>query len=108
MFRWQGTHLVVMPSLIVYGLIGPFPRFGTLSVQLGNWKKVTSQALLHSMKAIGRNSSSQWAFAVLLAVCMIFWMRIAALLHALYPSVQGAPITDFLPFLVIGSLVGFS
>ena len=104
--QWQGTHLVVMPSLIVYGLIGPFLALGLYDAA---WEleKGHKPKLLHSMKAIGRNSSSQWAFAVLLAVCMIFWMRIAALLHALYPSVQGAPITDFLPFLVIGSLVGF-
>ncbi|RJX65249.1 DUF2189 domain-containing protein [Vibrio sinensis] len=104
--QWQGSHLVVMPSLVVYMLIGPFLALGLYDA---SWEKERGHnaSLLHSMKAIGRNSSSQWAFAVLLAVCMIFWMRIAALLHALYPSVQGAPLTDFLPFLVIGSIVGF-
>lgn len=34
-------------------------------------------------------------------------MRIAALLHALYPSVQGAPLAEFAPFLVTGSVIGF-
>lgn len=86
-----------MPSLIVYMLIGPFLALGLYDA---SWERERGHKarLLHSMKAIGRNSSSQWAFAVLLAVCMIFWMRIAALLHALYPSVQGAPLTEFLPF----------
>ena len=105
LIQWQGTHLVVMPSLVVYMLIGPFLALGLYDA---SWEreKGHSAKLMHSMRAIGRNSSSQWAFAVLLAVAMIFWMRIAALLHALYPSVQGAPLTEFLPFLVIGSLVG--
>ncbi|WP_100754378.1 DUF2189 domain-containing protein [Vibrio salilacus] len=103
--QWQGTHLVVMPSLVVYMLIGPFLALGLYDA---SWEREKGHkpSLLHSMKAIGRNSTSQWAFAVMLAVCMIFWMRIAALLHALYPSVQGAPLTDFMPFLIIGSLVG--
>ncbi|MDF5528332.1 DUF2189 domain-containing protein, partial [Vibrio parahaemolyticus] len=95
--QWQGTHLVVMPSLIVYMLIGPFLALGLYDA---SWERERGHkaSLFHSMKAIGRNSTSQWAFAVLLAVCMIFWMRIAALLHALYPSVQGAPLSEFLPF----------
>ncbi|MCG6232653.1 DUF2189 domain-containing protein [Vibrio furnissii] len=104
--QWQGTHLVILPSLVVYMLIGPFLSLGLYAASWEREKGHTA-GLLHSIKAITRNSSSQWAFAVMLVVAMIFWMRIAALLHALYPSVQGAPLTDFLPFLIIGSLVGF-
>ncbi|MGY2574290.1 DUF2189 domain-containing protein [Vibrio sp. C8] len=106
LIQWQGTHLVVMPALVVYMLIGPFLALGLYDAA---WQRERGKesSLLHSMKAITRNSTSQWMFAVALAVAMIFWMRIAALLHALYPSVQGAPLTDFLPFLVIGSLIGF-
>jgi uncharacterized membrane protein len=103
--QWQGTHLVIMPSLVVYMLIGPFLALGLYDAA---WEREKGHkpSLFHSMKAIGRNSTSQWAFAVLLAVAMIFWMRIAALLHALYPSVQGAPLTEFAPFLITGSVVG--
>lgn len=103
--QWQGTHLVVMPSLVVYMLIGPFLALGLYDAA---WEreKGHNATLLHSMKAIGRNSTSQWAFAIILMVAMIFWMRIAALLHAIYPSVQGAPLIDFLPFLFIGSAIG--
>lgn len=107
--QWQGTlsHLVVMPSLVVYMLIGPFLALGLYDA---SWERERGHnaTLFHSMKAIGRNSTSQWAFAVLLAVAMIFWMRIAALLHALYPAVQGASLAEFAPFLVIGSIVGFA
>ncbi|MGF1753988.1 DUF2189 domain-containing protein [Vibrio makurazakiensis] len=103
--QWQGTHLVVMPSLIVYMLIGPFLALGLYDA---SWEreKGHNASLLHSMKAITRNSSSQWAFAVVLVVAMIFWMRIAALIHALYPAVQGAPLTEFAPFLITGSVAG--
>jgi uncharacterized membrane protein len=102
---WQGTHLVIMPSLVVYMLIGPFLALGLYDA---SWQreKGHSPSLMHSIKAIGRNSTSQWGFAVLLAVAMIFWMRIAALLHALYPSVEGASLSEFAPFLIVGSLVG--
>ncbi len=104
--QWQGTHLVIIPSLVVYMLIGPFLALGLYDA---SWvrEKGHRANLLHSMKAIGRNSSSQWAFVVLLVVCMIFWLRLATLLHALYPVEQGAPLRDFMPFLVSGSLVGF-
>lgn len=104
--QWQGTHLVVMPSLVVYMLIGPFLALGLYDA---SWEREKGHdaSLFHSMKAIRRNSTAQWAFAILLAVAMIFWMRIAALLYALYPSVQGAPIAEFAPFLIIGSAVGF-
>ncbi len=104
---WQGTHLVVLPSLIVYMLIGPFLALGLYDAA---WEleKGHKPKLLHSMKTIRRNSVSQWGFALILCITMIFWMRIAALLHVLYPSVEGAPIADFLPFLIVGSLVGFA
>lgn len=104
--QWQGTHLVILPSLVVYMLIGPFLALGLYDASREREKGHTP-GLLHSMKAITRNSSSQWAFVVLLVVAMIFWMRIAALIHALYPSVQGAPLSEYLPFLLTGTLVGF-
>lgn len=105
LIQWQGTHLVVMPALVVYMLIGPFLALGLYDA---SWEREQGKdaRLWHSMKAIGRNSTSQWAFVVLLTVAMIFWMRIAALLHVFYPSVQGAPLGDFLPFLIIGTIVG--
>ena len=103
--QWQGTHLVILPSLVVYMLIGPFLALGLYDAA---WQREKGHAptLFHSMKAIGRNSVSQWAFAVLLVIAMVFWMRVAALIHALYPSVQGAPLSEFAPFLLVGSIAG--
>ncbi|HBV77276.1 MULTISPECIES: DUF2189 domain-containing protein [Vibrio] len=101
----QGSHLIIFPSLIVYMLIGPFLALGLYDA---SWQieKNHKPKLLHSIKAIRRNGVSQWSFALLLCVAMIFWMRIAALLHALYPEMQGASLEAFLPFLVTGSVVG--
>lgn len=102
----QGSHLVIFPSLIVYMLIGPFLALGLYDA---SWQieKHHKPKLFHSIKAIKRNGVSQWSFALLLCVAMIFWMRIAALLHALYPEMQGASLEAFLPFLISGSVVGF-
>lgn len=102
----QGSHLVIFPSLIIYMLIGPFLALGLYDA---SWQieKQNNPKLFHSIKAIKRNGVSQWSFAVLLCVAMIFWMRIASLLHALYPEMQGASLQAFLPFLISGSVVGF-
>lgn len=103
--QWQGTHLIVLPSLVVFMLLGPFLALGLYDA---SWQreKGNQANLFHSIKAIKRNSTSQWAFAVLLTVAMIFWMRIAALLHVLYPQVEGAPFADYIPFLLINAAIG--
>lgn len=39
--QWQGTHLVVMPSLIVYMLIGPFLALGLYDAAWEREKGIT-------------------------------------------------------------------
>ncbi|WP_411021204.1 DUF2189 domain-containing protein, partial [Salmonella sp. ZJJH19_0069] len=58
LIQWQGTHLVVMPALVVYMLIGPFLALGLYDAA---WQRERGKesSLLHSMKAITRNSTSQ-------------------------------------------------
>ena len=43
---------------------------------------------------------------MLLTVLMIFWMRIASILHAFYPPHPGENYENLIPFLVVGTLVG--
>lgn len=103
--QWQGSHLVVLPSLIVFMLIGPFLALGLYDA---SWQREKGHdaSLMKSIKAIKRNSTSQWAFAILLTVSLIFWMRIAALVHVFYPQVENAPLADFMPFLLTNAIIG--
>jgi len=50
LIQWQGTHLVVMPALVVYMLIGPFLALGLYDAA---WQRERGKesSLLHSMKA---------------------------------------------------------
>lgn len=102
----QGSHLVILPSLVLFVLIGPFLALGLYEA---SWEKSRGHkpSLFKSITAIRRNTTSQWAFSILLCVFMILWLRVASLIHALYPIVNNAPINDYLPFLITGSLVGF-
>jgi uncharacterized membrane protein len=103
--QWQGSHLIVLPSLVVFMLIGPFLALGLYDA---SWQREKGHqaSLFKSIKAIKRNSTSQWAFAVLLTVTLIFWMRIAALVHVFYPQVESAPLADFIPFFLTNMAIG--
>lgn len=101
----HGSHLVILPSLVLFVLVGPFLATGLYDI---SWEleKGHQPTVSHAARAIGRNRGSEWGFAVLLAITMILWTRVAALMHALYPNVQGAHIEEYLPFLTLGSLFG--
>lgn len=104
--QWQGSHIVILPSLILFMIIGPLLALGLYDA---------SDAILHTNKAklshailsITKAPSSFWLFTVFLVIIMIFWTRIAAILHAFYPIVEDAPFIDYVPFLAIGSVIGF-
>ncbi len=61
---------------------------------------------MHSLKSMFRNPAGEWGFAVLLMVIMIVWMRLAALIHALYPNVVNPSFEQLSAFLTLGSIVG--
>lgn len=99
------SHLVIIPSLIIFALIAPFLALGLYQA---SWDKSKNNkaSLFHSITAIKRNNVSQWSFAIILSVFMILWLRIASLLHVFYPIVDNAPFKDFIPFLMIGTITG--
>ncbi|BDM64329.1 cytochrome b6 [Shewanella sp. NFH-SH190041] len=101
----SGSHLVILPCFICFMLAGPFLATGLydISWELGKHHR---PRLDHALQAMGRNSTASWGFALLLALLMIFWTRIAALVHALYPAQVTADWEVFLPFLTLGSLLG--
>ena len=100
-----GWHLVIMPAIVCFMLIGPFLAAGLYDV---SWEleKNHVPSLWHSIKAIKRNAVNEWGLGILLTVLMIFWLRIASLIHALYPSHLDDSWENLMPFLAVGTVVG--
>jgi uncharacterized membrane protein len=63
-------------------------------------------SLWHSVKAIKRNAVNEWGLGILLVVLMIFWLRVASMVHALYPPYLDENFENILPFLAVGTVVG--
>lgn len=105
LISWQSSYLVILPSLVVFVLIGPF-----LALGLYHASKERSEgreaSLLDSMFSFRINMQSQGLFAVFLCLAMIAWLRLATIIHAIYPTVEGASFESYIPFLAIGSGVG--
>jgi uncharacterized membrane protein len=100
-----GWHLVILPALVCFMMLGPFLAAGLYDI---SWEleKGHSPNIWHSLKALKRNAVNEWAFGLMLTLIMIFWLRVASLLHALYPSYLDPTLTNLLPFLLIGTAVG--
>ncbi|NTS77935.1 DUF2189 domain-containing protein [Catenovulum sp. SM1970] len=99
------NHLVIAPAMVCFMVVGPFLAAGLYDVSW-EFKKGHTPSLWHSIKAIHRNTVNEIAFAILLLVVMIFWLRVASLIHALYPPYVGDDLTELMPFLIVGSVVG--
>lgn len=100
-----GWHLVILPSIVCFMLIGPFLAAGLYDV---SWEieKGHKASLSHSLRAIKRNAVNEWGFGILLMVLMIFWLRVASIIHALYPAHQIESLESLMPFLLLGTGVG--
>lgn len=101
----SGTHLVILPAIVAFALAGPIFAVGLYDVawQLEKGQRPT---LLHSLRSMFRNPVGEWGFAIVLTLVMIAWMRLATLLHALYPTLGQPSLVDMAPFLAFGSLTG--
>ncbi|WP_448548037.1 DUF2189 domain-containing protein [Thalassotalea fusca] len=99
------NHLVILPSTVAFALIGPAFAAGLYDVawELEKGHKPTFR---HSLKSMFRNPVGEWGFAILLMVIMIAWMRIAALIHALYPSTAEPTLEELMAFLTMGTMIG--
>ncbi|GGD53138.1 DUF2189 domain-containing protein [Lacimicrobium alkaliphilum] len=100
-----GWHLVILPSIVCFMLIGPFLAAGLYDV---SWElaKQHKPNLWHSIKAVKRNAVNEWGFGILLTILMIFWLRVASLIHALYPPYLDDNLQNLLPFLALGTVIG--
>jgi len=101
----SGWHVVIFPALICFMLLGPYlaASLYDISREIEHHHK---PSLAHCAKAIKRNAVNEWAFGVLLLVLMIFWLRIASILHVLYPPYLEPNLINLLPFILAGTAVG--
>ena len=104
-FNATENHLVILPSIVAFALIGPAFAAGLYDVA---WEleKGHQPTFTHSLKSMFRNPVGEWGFAILLMVIMIAWMRIAALIHALYPNTTDPTLEELMAFLSVGSVIG--
>jgi len=100
-----GWHLIILPSIVCFMLIGPFLAAGLYDI---SWEheKGHKPTLSHSLRAMRRNAVNEWGFGILLMILMIFWLRVASLIHALYPQHQIESLESLMPFLILGTGVG--
>jgi uncharacterized membrane protein len=98
-------HLVIFPAMICFMLIGPFLAAGLYDVAW-QFEKKRKPSLRHSLKAMSRNAVNEWGFGLFLMILMIFWLRVASLIHALYPEYLEFTFANAWPFLVLGTIVG--
>ncbi len=99
------SHLVILPAAVAFALVGPAFAAGLYDVA---WEleKGHTPTFRHSLKSMFRNPAGEWGFAVLLMVVMIVWMRLAALVHALYPNTVNPTLEELSAFLTLGSIIG--
>lgn len=99
------SHLAILPATVAFALVGPVFAVALYDVA---WEleKGHTPTFKHSIKSMFRNPVGEWGFAVLLTVIMIIWMRLAALVHALYPSHANPTFEELSAFLTLGSIIG--
>jgi uncharacterized membrane protein len=100
-----GWYMIIFPAMVCFMLLGPYLAAGLYDVSW-QFEKKHKPSLRHSLKAMSRNAVNEWAFGLLLMVLMLFWLRIASLIHALYPSHMEYTLANLWPFLIIGTIVG--
>nr|WP_136252265.1 DUF2189 domain-containing protein [Ningiella ruwaisensis] len=98
-------HLVIFPAMIAFMLLGPFLAAGLYDVAW-QFEKKNKPSFRHSIKAMSRNAVNEWGFGILLMILMIFWLRVASLIHALYPPYLEFSIGNAWQFLLLGTIVG--
>lgn len=100
-----GNHLLILPATVGFALIGPAFATGLYDVA---WEleKGHKPTFAHSFKSMFRNPVGEWGFALLLVVIMMAWMRIASLIHVLYPDQANPSIEQLVSFLSMGIIAG--
>jgi uncharacterized membrane protein len=99
------SYLIILPMSVAFALIRPIFSAALYDV---SWEleKGHKPSFSHSLKSLFRNTTGAWSFAIVLMVVMIAWMRIAALVHAIYPDAVNPSFEELLSFLTLGTILG--
>jgi uncharacterized membrane protein len=99
------NHLLIFPVIIAFAIVGPAFATGLYDVawELEKGHKPTFK---HSLKSMFRNPVGEWGFALLLVIIMLAWMRVAALVHVLYPNTSDPSLEQLISFLSLGIAAG--
>lgn len=99
------THLVILPATVAFALVGPVFAVGLYDIA---WEleKGHKPSIRHSLHSLVRNPVGEWGFAVILTLMMIAWLRLATLIHAIYPSIGTPSLAEMAGFLAVGTTVG--
>lgn len=101
----SGWYLIIFPAMICFMLLGPYLAAGLYDVSW-QFEKKHKPSLRHSLKAMSRNAVNEWAFGIILMFLMIFWLRVASIIHALFPAYLEPTLFNLWPFLLVGTVVG--
>ncbi|MBL6734526.1 MAG: DUF2189 domain-containing protein [Shewanellaceae bacterium] len=98
------SYITILPSFIILALVGPI--FSHVFYDIAwEFEKGHKPCVEHFMKEFHRNAVQSFGFIVFLVIMIIFWTRIAALIHALYPETLPT-LENMLPFLLTGTAFG--
>lgn len=99
------NYLIILPMSVAFALIGPIFSAALYDVA---WEleKGHKPSFSHSFKSLFRNMTGAWSFAIVLMVVMIAWMRIAAMVHAIYPDAVNPSFEELFSFLSLGTILG--
>ncbi|TEW52236.1 DUF2189 domain-containing protein [Psychromonas algicola] len=101
----EASPLFIIPMVVAFTLIGPVFASALYDVAW-EMEKGHKPSFKHSVKALLRNQISLWAFAFILLLIMIAWVRLASLVFVIFPTTSNASLMDMAVFLGIGSLIG--
>lgn len=101
----EASPMFIIPMVVAFTLIGPVFASALYDVAW-EMEKGHKPSFKHSVKALLRNQISLWAFAFILLLIMIAWVRLASLVFVIFPTTSNASLMDMAVFLGVGSLIG--
>lgn len=101
----EANPMFIIPLVVAFTLIGPVFASALYDVAW-EMEKGHKPSFKHSFKALLRNRISLWAFAFILLLIMIAWVRLASLVFVIFPTTSNASLMDMAVFLGVGSLIG--